>query len=722
MPIERLFTSNGADFHDPSTFVPHAIEKAGATLLNVYVPPNWSNEAAQAFASALFPAVPSALRPVEENTMPSWLWRKRSTAVKGTDSETGAHQVFHRVAGAAVYAAWKKGLVRTEAEASAFYDELHFMLTERILVLDPSQLGRIGTDWAYHTSPSPGYPPSPVPEVSFEQADLSGPELTAAFSIRNETIDTLLSSNNAKTHRAWDRLLDVTPDREFLKVSFADTIAEWGSSPAPAAAPRLMLDLMRFRRPDASFDVIAFRHAVRLAVFLLDMHYEQMIPAPDPARALSIGYGNLAALLMSMAIPYDSKVGRATAAAISAIMTAEAVAASAELAGLLGPCLSYSNEREMRLRALRNHRRAAYDERTDYEHLSILPVPLNIGADADLVLIATARRRWDEALELVQQHGLRHLQLTALFAAPVFAPLMDCSAQGIEAERTLVRQCSLAPDLYRREIHPAVPLALDKLGCDPSDVKGIIDFAIGYNTLKAAPGVNHALLYERGFDAAAIARVEEYLPRVNDIRHAFTPWILGEEFCRARLDLSKDDCQNPRFDLLRHLSFSEEDIRAADAFCCGNGTVAGASELPADAREIFALEDVSASLRMAAAVQSFIMGDINLVVGVSASQAKDEREKTILAAWRQGVKSIALFAEGAAMPQKAHAAALASRRKMLKRATVAPIPEAMPRLARKKALAHITSSRAAKPKATSREVSLKRGGTKTAPHTGTKRN
>ncbi|GEM_PF-715966 len=712
MPIERLFTSSGADSRDPSGFVPHTIEKAGATPLNVYVPPNWSNEAAQAFASALFPAVPSALHPVEENTMPSWLWRRRGTAAKRTESETGAHQVFHRVAGAAVYAAWKKSLVRTEAEASAFYDELNFMLTERILVLDPSQLGRIGTDWAYHTSPSPGYPPSPVPEISFEQADLSGPERTAAFSIRNETIDTLLSSNNAKTHRAWDRLLDVTPDREFVKVSFADTIAEWSSSPAPAAAPRLMLDLMRFRRLDASFDVIAFRHAVRLTVFMLDMHYEHLVPAPDPARALSIGYGNLAALLMSIAIPYDSKVGRATAAAISAIMTAEAVAASAELAGLLGPCLSFSNEREMRLRALRNHRRAAYDERTDYEHLSILPAPLNIDSGADLVLIATARRRWDEALELVQQHGLRHFQLTALFAAPVFAPLMDCSAQGAEAERTLVRQRALAADLYRREIHPAVPLALDKLGCDPSDVKGIIDFAIGYNTLRAAPGVNHALLYERGFDAAAIARVEEYLPGVNNIRHAFTPWILGEEFCRARLGLTADDCQNPRFDLLRHLSFSEQDIAAANAFCCGHGTVAGASELPPDANKIFALEDVPACLRMAAAVQSFITGDVNLVVGVAADQTKEERENMILAAWRQGVKSIALFAEGAAMLQTSHATALASRKKMLKHATVAPMPEAPPRHARKQALTHITSSRAAKPKATSRAVSLKRGGLK----------
>ena len=54
-------------------------------------------------------------------------------------------------------------------------------------------------------------------------------------------------------------------------------------------------------------------------------------------RTLGLGYANLGSLLMKQGIPYDSPKALATCGALSAILTGEAYATSAEMAAALGP-------------------------------------------------------------------------------------------------------------------------------------------------------------------------------------------------------------------------------------------------------------------------------------------------------------------------------------------------------------------------------------------------
>ncbi len=86
---------------------------------------------------------------------------------------------------------------------------------------------------------------------------------------------------------------------------------------------------------------------------------------------------------MSMGIGYDSTDGRALAGAITALMTGASYATSAELAKFVGPFPGYDSNREPMLRVIRNHRRAAYGEKTGYEELATLPVALDIAACPD---------------------------------------------------------------------------------------------------------------------------------------------------------------------------------------------------------------------------------------------------------------------------------------------------------------------------------------------------
>ena len=96
---------------------------------------------------------------------------------------------------------------------------------------------------------------------------------------------------------------------------------------------------------------------------------------------------------MTSGIPYDSDAGRAICGALSAIMTGVSYATSAEMAEKLGPFPGYKKNREHMLRVMRNHRRAAYGERTGYEKVATPPVPLDHAACPDQALIAHAKAR-----------------------------------------------------------------------------------------------------------------------------------------------------------------------------------------------------------------------------------------------------------------------------------------------------------------------------------------
>src|SRR5471030_831667 len=115
-------------------------------------------------------------------------------------------------------------------------------------------------------------------------------------------------------------------------------------------------------------------------------------------RTLGLGYANIGGLLMSAGVHYDSREGRAIAGAIAALMTGVSYAASAELAGELGPFPEYAANKEAMLRVIRNHRRAAYGETSGYEKLATLPVALDLKAVQEKALEDAAKRAWDDAL------------------------------------------------------------------------------------------------------------------------------------------------------------------------------------------------------------------------------------------------------------------------------------------------------------------------------------
>src|SRR5690606_39185394 len=115
--------------------------------------------------------------------------------------------------------------------------------------------------------------------------------------------------------------------------------------------------------------------------------------------------------------------------------------------------------------------------------------------------------------------------------------VMDCDTTGIEPDFALVKFKKLAGGGYFKSINQTVPVALETLGYNSSQIDAMVRYAVGHGTLKGAPGINHETLKAKGFTDAALAAVEGALASAFDIKFAFNKWTLGAEFCTGTLGI-----------------------------------------------------------------------------------------------------------------------------------------------------------------------------------------
>ncbi|HSU99660.1 MAG TPA: vitamin B12-dependent ribonucleotide reductase, partial [Roseiarcus sp.] len=174
MRIERHFTQAGVSPYD---LVPFATTKSEIrnpdgsvvfSLEGVEVPAAWSQVAADVLAQKYFrkAGIPARVRRVEEESVPSFLWRSVAdeTALSSLPkderfvSEISARQVFDRLAGAWAYWGWKAGYFDKEEDARAYYDEMRLMLARQMAAPNSPQWFNTGLHWAYGVDgPSQGH-------------------------------------------------------------------------------------------------------------------------------------------------------------------------------------------------------------------------------------------------------------------------------------------------------------------------------------------------------------------------------------------------------------------------------------------------------------------------------------------------------------------------------------------------------------------------------------
>jgi ribonucleoside-diphosphate reductase alpha chain len=493
----------------------------------------------------------------------------------------------------------------------------------------------------------------------------------------------------AKTLKArdlWDKIGFAAWASADPGLQFDTTINEWHSCPASGrinasnpcseymflddtACNLASLNLLAFRREDGTYDIPAYEHAIRLWTITLEISVLMaQFPSREIARlsyeyrTLGLGYANIGGLLMACGLPYDSAAGRALCGALTAILTGVGYATSAEMAGELGAFAGYAANREPMLRVIRNHRRAAHGETAGYERLSVLPVPLDAANCPEPALVAAARRAWDNALALGEQHGYRNAQATVIAPTGTTGLVMDCDTTGVEPDFALVKFKKLAGGGYFRIINRGVPEALATLGYAKPEVEAITRYAVGYGTLKDAPAVNHRELKKKGFTDGAMEVLEQALASAFDIKFAFNKWTLGEEFCRAAFGFTAEQMADPVFDMLQALGFTKSEIEAANTYCCGAMTLEGAPYLKAEHLPVFDCANpcgrngkrflsVESHIRMLAAAQPFISGAISKTINMPQAATVEDCKQAYMLSWRLGLKANALYRDGSKLSQ-----------------------------------------------------------------------
>ncbi len=469
-------------------------------------------------------------------------------------------------------------------------------------------------------------------------------------------------------------------------VQFDTTINEWHTAPAEGqirasnpcseymfldntACNLASLNLVKFYDDEEqAFDIDAYLHAIRLWTIVLEISVTMaQFPSREIAegsynyRTLGLGYANLGSLLMRTGIPYDSDDGRAIAGTLTAILTGHSYATSAEMASVLGPFAKYEMNRESMLRVMRNHRQAAYNADADeYEGVSHYVM----GIDGDLApadLLQTAQLVWDNALNLGEQHGFRNAQATVLAPTGTIGLQMDCDTTGVEPDFALVKFKKLAGGGYFKIANQSIAPALRHLRYTGDQIDEIVDFVVGTMTLLGAPGVNRASLTSKGFTPEDLRNIDEILPGVFELKHAFNVFTLGEDTMQ-RLGFSEDQYTSFEFDMLRELGFSAEDIRTANDIICGRQTIEGAPFLRDEHLPVFDTANRNGKhgerfihhnghIKMMAAAQPFISGAISKTINMPNEVTVEDIEESYKLSAELGLKAMALYRDGSKASQ-----------------------------------------------------------------------
>jgi ribonucleoside-diphosphate reductase alpha chain len=275
--------------------------------------------------------------------------------------------------------------------------------------------------------------------------------------------------NRWHTCKATDRIYASNPCSEYMFLD--DTACNLAS-----------INLLKFLQPSGQFDVDAFRHAVDITItaqeILVDnasYPTERIAKNSHEFRPLGIGYANLGALLMSMAVPYDSSRGRDVCGAVTALMTGEANYQSSKIAERLGPFAGYAKNRDSMLDVIRMHR----DAMRPLHEESVQPS-----------LLAAAQESWDNALAHGEKFGYRNSQVSVLAPTGTIGFMMDCDTTGIEPDLALVKHKRLVGGGVIKLVNNTVPQALMRLGHSPEQVSQIVDFIDRNGLIDGAPFID----------------------------------------------------------------------------------------------------------------------------------------------------------------------------------------------------------------------------------------
>jgi ribonucleoside-diphosphate reductase alpha chain len=238
---------------------------------------------------------------------------------------------------------------------------------------------------------------------------------------------------------------------------------------------------------------------------------------------------------------------------------------------------------------------------------------------------------------------------------------MDCDTTGVEPDFALVKFKKLAGGGYFKIVNQSVAPALRNLGYAESQIEEIVRYIVGTSSLEGAPFINRDSLTAKGFTEEDLAKIDKALPAVFELKHAFNPFVLGEE-AMLRLGFGADEYATFEFDLLRSLGFSHREIREATEWVCGQQMIEGAPHLRDEHLAVFdtanrngrngsRLIHHTGHIKMLAATQPFLSGAASKTINMPNEATVEDIEESYMLSYELGVKCMALYRDGSKASQ-----------------------------------------------------------------------
>jgi ribonucleoside-diphosphate reductase alpha chain len=491
-----------------------------------------------------------------------------------------------------------------------------------------------------------------------------------------------------KTIRAtdlWDQVAEAAWSCADPGIQYHTTINDWhtcpnegpqrGSNPCSeflwldgGACTLASINLGKFLDASGDFDIDGFQAAARFWTTILDITVtmgsypgELFARVADRTRTVGLGYANLGALLMRLAIAYDSPEALQWLAGITSLLTATAYETSIELAQRLGPYPAYADNSAAHMRVIRNHRVASHGGNANgetYDSLSIIPTTHAPSLETSR-LFAAAQNTWDQVVTNGDAYGFRNAQVSVIAPAGTIGLLMDCDTTGIEPDFALVKFKKLAGGGYFKIVNESVASALRRLGYKTEQIAEIETYAKGTGSLVGAPHVNLETLRARGADEQTIAAISASLPSAFHIDYAVTTSVLSDAV-RARFNIAPDAVYES---VLREVfGFTAADVEAANDVIGGRMTLEGAPHLRDEHLPIFDCATpcgkhgtrairAEAHVEALAAAQPFVSGGISKTLNMPQSASITDVKEMYALAWRRGVKCVAIYRDGSKLSQ-----------------------------------------------------------------------
>ena len=385
-------------------------------------------------------------------------------------------------------------------------------------------------------------------------------------------------------------------------------------------------------------------------------------------------------MLMQAGIPYDSEKGRAICAALTAILTGESYATSAEMATELGAFPGYEKNKADMLRVIRNHRRAAYDvahQRARRKQAGRLrdarhqagrhrPEPVRRQRSARLraTLLAAAQECWDRALALGEKHGYRNAQTTVIAPTGTIGLLMDCDTTGVEPDFALVKFKKLAGGGYfkiaNQSLRPALVQPRLRARADPRHPQYVM------GTLIAARCAAHQLATPASAPASPKQELDEdrgrRCPACSSSASRSAPGRSGADVIEAAGHRREPSGRRPASTCSASSASPSKQIDEANDVICGRGTVEGAPHLKDEHYPVFDCANkcgkhgkrfipVEGHIRMMAAAQPFISGAISKTINLPNEATVEDIKNSYHLCWKLGLKANALYRDGSKLSQ-----------------------------------------------------------------------